>query len=295
MTIKIGDAALIEFRSADNQITMSVHLDSQDETVWLNLNQISQLFQRDKSVISRHLKKIFETSELEKESTVAFFATVQEEGGHHVTRNIEFFNLDVILSVGYRVNSKKGVEFRRWASKVLKDHLVKGFSLNNERLLTSGIKDLTRSLDLLKDSLVTHGHITDIGSAAIDIINSYTKAWLLLNAFDEDRLQYPQKHQDHEIRLTENMIIKGILELKDSLLKKKEATSLFGNERQDAFKQIIGSIKHSGGKHFIPPFMKELPIYFILRLKTTLSQMATNGLEVFCSSFIFLPMGLRLS
>lgn len=248
---------LIEFHSADNQITLSVRLDSQDETVWLNLNQISQLFQRDKSVISRHLKKIFETSELEKESTVAFFATVQKEGGHHVTRNIEFFNLDVILSIGYRVNSKKGIEFRRWASRILKDHLIKGFSLNNERLLTSGIGDITRSLDLLKDSLLTHGHITNIGSAAIEIIHSYTKAWLLLNAFDEGRLQYSQKHQDHEIRLTVDMAVKGILELKSSLLKKKEATPLFGRERQDTFKQIMGSIHQTFGDQMLYPSVYE--------------------------------------
>ncbi len=254
---ELSDNALIEFHSDDHQISLSVRLDAQDETVWLNLNQISQLFQRDKSVIAKHLKKIFNSKELEKESTVAFFATVQEEGGYQVSRNIEFFNLDVILAVGYRVNSQKGSEFRRWASRVLKDYLLQGFSLNKERLLDSGLSDLSRSLDLLKQSLLTHGHVTDIGSAAIDIIRSYTKSWLLLNAFDENRLSYPQQSKNHEVLFTEDMAFKGISELKSSLIKQEEATPLFGAERQDAFKQIMGSIHQTFQGELLYPSVYE--------------------------------------
>ncbi|MDF3034174.1 MAG: cytochrome [Alphaproteobacteria bacterium] len=109
-------------------------------------------------------------------------------------------------------------------------------------MLDSGLNDLSRSLDLLKQSLLTHGHVTDVGSAAIDIIRSYTKSWLLLNAFDENRLSYPQQSRNHEILLTEELAFNGISELKSSLIKQKEATPLFGVERQDAFKQIMGSI-----------------------------------------------------
>ncbi len=104
----LSDNALIEFHSDNNQISLVVRLDMKDETVWLNLNQIAQLFQRDKSVIAKHLRKFFKVKELDREATVAFFATVQEERGRQVTRNIEFFNLDAILAVGYRVNSQKG-------------------------------------------------------------------------------------------------------------------------------------------------------------------------------------------
>ncbi len=104
------------------------------ETVWLSLLQMVELFERDKSVISRHLNNIFKEGELEKNATVAKFATVQLEGTRQVSREIEFFNLDAIISVGYRVNSKNGVRFRQWATQKLKDYLVQGYSLNHQKI-----------------------------------------------------------------------------------------------------------------------------------------------------------------
>ena len=106
----------------------------EQDTLWLNLNQIAELFGRDKSVISRHLRNVFREGELDRESTVAKFATVQQEGGRTVTRQIEHFNLDAILSVGYRVNSKRGTQFRIWATQVLRDHLLRGYTVNARRL-----------------------------------------------------------------------------------------------------------------------------------------------------------------
>ena len=120
-----------------------------DETVWLTLNQMAELFGRDKSVISRHLRNIFKTGELKRDATVAKNATVQNEGGRRVTRYIEWFNLDAIISVGYRVNSKRGTQFRIWATSVLKDHLVKGYFLNQKRLAEKGTKELQQVLTLL--------------------------------------------------------------------------------------------------------------------------------------------------
>jgi len=251
---ELSDNALIEFHSDDHQVSLSVRLDAQDETVWLNLNQVAHLFQRDKSVIAKHLKKVFKLNELEKDSVVAFFATTGSDGK---TYNVEYFNLDAILAVGYRVNSQKGSEFRRWASRVLKDYLIQGFSLNKERLLGSGLSDISRSLDLLKQSLLTHGHVTDIGSAAIDIIRSYAKSWLLLNAFDENRLSYPQQSRNHEVLFTQEMAFNGISELKSSLVKQEEATPLFGAERQDAFKQIMGSIHQTFQGELLYPSVYE--------------------------------------
>lgn len=251
------DNSIIKFLSSDNQVALSVHFDTQDETVWLSLNQIAELFQRDKSVISRHIKNVFENEELDRISTVAFFATVQTEGGHSVKREIEHFNLDVILSVGYRVNSKKGTEFRRWVSRVLKDHLLKGYSLNKDQLLHSGLGEIERSLELLKQSLLTHGHITDIGSAAIEIIRSYTKSWILLNAFDEDRLTYLQNLQNNEILFTLEIAMKGVFDLKSTLINQNEATPLFGNEREHGVKQIIGSIHQTFGGELLYPSVYE--------------------------------------
>lgn len=244
---------LIQFSSEDNQVSHSVYIDSHADTVWLSLNQISQLFQRDKSVIAKHIKNVFKNNELDKHSTVAFFAPVQQEGGRGIKRNTEHFNLDVILSVGYRGNSKKGTEFRQWVSRILKDHLLKGYTLNKDKLLQSGMGEIERSLDLLKQSLLSYGHVTDIGSAAIDIIRSYTKSWLLLNAFEEDRLPYLQIQENYEIYFTYESAISGVYDLKSTLIDQQEATALFGNEREDGLKQIIGSIHQTFDGNLLYP------------------------------------------
>ena len=126
---------VIAFESGDGQIQLQVTTDF--DTVWLSLMDLTDLFQRDKSVISRHIRNIFKEGELDREATVAKFATVQMEGGREVTREIEYFNLDVIISVGYRVKSKRGVEFRQWASGVLKQYLLDGYAINFRRLETA--------------------------------------------------------------------------------------------------------------------------------------------------------------
>jgi len=118
---------IVLYQSDELPQHIEVRLDEANETFWLSLNQIADLFERDKSVISRHLKNIFNNYELDKKSVVAFFATTAADGK---TYNVEHFNLDAILSVGYRVNSKRGTQFRVWASKVLKDYLMKGYALN---------------------------------------------------------------------------------------------------------------------------------------------------------------------
>ena len=117
----------------ENQgVKLEVNL--KDETVWLNLEQMAKLFDRDKSVISRHINNIYKESELERDSTVANFATVQNENSRLVKRNIDYYNLDVIISVGYRVKSKNGIIFRKWATKILKNFMLKGYAVNQKRL-----------------------------------------------------------------------------------------------------------------------------------------------------------------
>ena len=115
----------------ENQ-NVKLEVNMKDETVWLSLDQMAELFERDKSVISRHISNIFK-EELDKDSTVAKFATVQNEGGRTIRRNIEYYNLDVVISVGYRVKSKNGTKFRQWANKILKDYMLKGYAVNQRR------------------------------------------------------------------------------------------------------------------------------------------------------------------
>lgn len=123
---------VIIYKTEDGQSQVDVHLEK--EMVWLNLNQLARLFVKSKSVISRHIKNIYSTKELSKDATVAIFTTVQQEGSRKISREIEFYNLDMIISVAFRVNSKRGVHFRVWATAQLKDHIVKGYTINEKRL-----------------------------------------------------------------------------------------------------------------------------------------------------------------
>lgn len=125
-TIAGGRGEIVIYQTGEGGGRLEARL--KQDSLWLSLNQIAAVFERDKSVISRHLSNVFREGELDRGSTVAFFATVQDEGGLTVERQVEYFNLDVILSVGYRVNSKRGTQFRIWATQVLRDHLVKGYS-----------------------------------------------------------------------------------------------------------------------------------------------------------------------
>lgn len=144
---------ILIYQASDGKTRIEVQLDR--ETVWLNLNQMTELFQRDKSVVSRHLNAIFKSGELARGATVAKNATVQTEGGREVQRIIEYFNLDVIISVGYRVNSKPGIQFRQWATRVLREHLVKGYTIHEQRLREEAakFKELRQTVDLLARTL----------------------------------------------------------------------------------------------------------------------------------------------
>ena len=134
--MEVNRGQILLYQTPDGESRIEVRLEG--ETVWLNLDQMAELFQRNKSTISRHIKNVFEERELSADSTVAFFATVQTEGKRKVERDIAFYNLDMIISVGYRVHSYRGVQFRMWATKVLKEYIIKGFTMDDERLKNLG-------------------------------------------------------------------------------------------------------------------------------------------------------------
>ena len=162
---------IIIYRSADGLAELSVQLEG--DTVWLSLNQMAELFDRDKSTISRHIKNIFAEGELVESSTVAKFATVQSEGERTVSREVEYYNLDVIISVGYRVKSLRGTHFRIWAMKVLKEYIIKGFALNDDRLKNLGGGNywkelLDRIRDIRSSEKVMYRQVLDLYATAID-------------------------------------------------------------------------------------------------------------------------------
>lgn len=173
---------IVIFEGSDQQ---QVEVRLQGETLWLSLQQLADLFGRDKSVISRHLKNIFDSNELQRSSAVAKNATTATDGKSY---QIEYFNLDVIISVGYRVNSSQATRFRQWATRVLRDHLTDGYSLNKHRLAQQGLDELTTAVDLLGRTLTRQELVTDIGREVIGLILGYARTWRLLLATTEEIL-----------------------------------------------------------------------------------------------------------
>ncbi len=171
LTPDTPDSQLLIYQTEDGHTQIEVQL--KGETVWLSLNQIAELFQRDKSVISKHIRNVFDEGELTPDSTVAKFATVQTEGNRSVKREIEFFNLDVIISVGYRVKSHRGTQFRIWATQQLKEYIIKGFAMDDQRLKNAGggsyFKELlARIRDIRTSEKVFWRQILDIYATSID-------------------------------------------------------------------------------------------------------------------------------
>lgn len=162
---------IILFQTQGGETKIEVRLSN--ETVWLTADQMAELFQRNKSTISRHIKNIYESAELEQNRTVAFFATVQNEGDRKVERNIAYYNLDMIISVGYRVNSHRGVQFRQWATRVLKEYMIKGFALNDDLLKNAGQGNyfdelLARIRDIRSSEKVFYRKVLEIYALSID-------------------------------------------------------------------------------------------------------------------------------
>lgn len=236
---------IVLYTAKDGHIALDVNL--ANETVWLTMSQMVQLFGRDKSVISRHLNNIFKTNELEKNATVAKFATVQKEGSREVKRDVEYYNLDAIISVGYRVNSKEGVQFRKWASNVLKEHLIRGYTTNDKRLSQQGLHELQQTIELLQKTLINHDLVNDLGQEAIQIILAYTKTWDLLLGYDEDKLKLPSQGKQTLAILTYKAALSAIELLKQDLSARKEATNLFGKERDGGLDSILNNIEQTFG------------------------------------------------
>ena len=169
--MEIDKGQILLYQTPDGESRIEVRL--QDETVWLSLDQMAELFQRNKSTISRHIKNVFEEGELQSEATVAFFATVQTEGKRKVERDIAYYNLDMIISVGYRVHSYRGVQFRQWATGVLKEYIVKGFALNDELLKNAGRGNyfdelLARIRDIRSSEKIFYRKVLEIYALSID-------------------------------------------------------------------------------------------------------------------------------
>lgn len=237
--------ALIAFKPTQGVTEYRVILDKDADTLWATELQIADIFGRDRTVINRHIKNAYKEGELDETATSAKIAQVRLEGGREVHREIVHYNLDVIISVGYRVKSPLATEFRLWATDKLKEYLLKGYTLNKNLLQSSTkkIKELELQIDYLHDAAFQNQkQITD---GFISIIGHYSKSFELLNKYDTEELSIEGLNEDVIYTINFDDVKKAIQELKRSLIQKREASEIFGNEKDKSFKGILGSISQT--------------------------------------------------
>lgn len=253
---------IIIYQTVDNEIQINVKL--KDETVWLSQKQMAELFDKDSDTIGLHLKNIFQESELIEDSTTEFFSVVQKEGERNVTRNIKFYNLDAIISVGYRVNSKKGTQFRQWATQRLNDYLVKGYAINQKRLE----ENKTQFLQTLEDLKILSANNNQIDVKDIlSLIQGFSNTFFALDSYDKN--QFPRLGTQEEIITSATELYQDVAKLKAELIKKGEATELFAQEKkQGNLEGIYGNIFQSVFGEDAYPTVEEKAahlLYFIIK------------------------------
>ncbi|MDO6718700.1 virulence protein RhuM/Fic/DOC family protein [Psychrosphaera sp. 1_MG-2023] len=225
------------YQNEDGSLQLAVTL--QDESVWLTQADMVTLFDKNKRTISEHIRNIFKDEELTEAAVVRNFRTTAADGKSY---NVNHYNLDVVISVGYRVKSKNGVRFRQWATKTLKQHLLQGYTLNQQRL-SQNANELEKALLLVKRAAALPQN-SEFGAGLVDIIASYTQTFLWLQQYDEGLLHSPQGELGGQLTpLTDAK--KAITELKQNLMKKGEATALFANERDDGLAAIWGVLEQT--------------------------------------------------
>lgn len=255
---------IVIYETEDGETEIDVKLEN--ETIWLTQSQIIELFQSSKSNISEHIKHIFQSNELDEKSTVRKFRTVQQEGKRQIARNLEYYNLDIIISIGYRVNSLRGTQFRIWANKILKDHLVKGYSINEVRLREQNdqLTSLKNAVTLLSNVIENKSLTSDEATGLLKVVTDYAYALDILDKYD---------HQELIIEGTtiEELFIIDYDEAKQAIYDLKEkfgGSSLFGNEKDESFKSSIAAIYQTFGGNDLYPSVEEKAanlLYFVVK------------------------------
>ncbi len=227
---------IVIYQTNDGETSIDVRLEG--ETVWLSQSQLSELFNTDRTSILRHIKNIYKTEELDESTTCAFFAQVREEGSRVVTRQIPYYNLDMIISVGYRVNSKRGTQFRIWANKVLKNYLVKGYAIN-DKITQKKYKELSQLVHILGRTINSQPELSNSENQnLINVVTDYTYALDTLDRYDYQELKIERITSENKFYAT----YENAMETIHNLRKKFGGSWLFGNEKDDSFKSSIGQI-----------------------------------------------------
>jgi len=245
-----NEQQIIIYTTKSGQARLEVKL--KDETVWLNQAQIAELFGVKVPAISKHVKNIFTEKELDKKATISKMETVQKEGSREIRRNVDYYNLDMIISVGYRVNSQRATNFRIWATRVLRDHILKGFTLNESRLQSrhqARLKELQRAVGLLRIAMQSKQLDQVEASGLLDVITEYADSWILLQQYDEKKLTIKKQKTRKTKTLSYQWAREAVDQLQNDLTKRKQASNLFGRARGHELESICGNLEQSfGGK-----------------------------------------------
>lgn len=253
---------IVLYQAEDGKTRLEVQLDQ--ETVWLSQRQMAELFEKDSDTIGLHIRNVYKEGELARKGTTEESSVVQNEGGRQVRRKVQYYNLDIIISVGYRVKSKRGTQFRQWATRVLRDHLVRGYTVNEQRLREEAAKlrDLQRTVDLLTRTLTSQELVNDTGRDLLRVISDYAYALATLDRYDHGTLAIAETTRKalHVVGYEEAI---GIVRTM-----KGEFDGLFGIEKDQGFKSALGTIYQTfDGKELYPSVEEKAAnlLYFIVK------------------------------
>ena len=250
MTENLNDKIII-YQSEDGKTQLDVKLEG--ETVWLTQAQMVELFQTSKQNVSLHINNIYKEGELGKEATVKDYLTVQSEGARTIHRRVKYYNLDMIISVGYRVNTKRGIRFRQWANSILKQYLVKGYAIN-ENIRKQQIAELRQLVQVVGRTIQQQpAKSTDESNALFDVVVDYTYALDTLDDYDYQRLHIARITKEEPFYATYENAMHEI----DLLRQKFGGSVLFGNEKDESFKSSIGQIYQTFGGAELYPSVEE--------------------------------------
>ncbi|TYR31266.1 Fic/DOC family protein [Sphingobacterium phlebotomi] len=251
---------ILMYQTKDNLTQIEVQFD--EDTVWLSQRQMAELFDKNIMTVNEHIKNVYKERELDEPATLRKSLIVQNEGNRAVQREISFYNLDVIISVGYRVKSKQGTAFRQWATQRLKEYLIQGYTINQKRL-----DELQQTVQFIAEKAKDVENV-DEAKGMMDIISQYTQSFVLLNQFDSNSIEPKKLNENitYEINYAEAKI--AITELKKQLIEKKEATALFGNEKDSSFEGTLQSVVQTFTGQYLYSSIEEQAahlLYFIIK------------------------------
>lgn len=256
---------ILIYKAKDGSQQLEVKLE--EDTVWLSQKQMAELFDKNLMTVNGHIGNIFKEKELDKKSVIRKSLITASDGKKYETL---IYNLDVIISVGYRVKSKRGTQFRQWATQRLKDHLVKGYTLNEKRLqqMQQNVEDLKRAVNLIGQSGNTKQLSATEAKGLLEIITNYTQSFILLNQFDSNNLPDKKLNENITYEIEYGEAVSAIQELKKQLIKKKEASGLFGNERDRGFESLLNSVVQTFGGEYLYKSIEEQAahlLYFVIK------------------------------